>query len=162
MIPSQGSVGRLEIVFARLVRELVSRLGCQEVPGSPANVLWDVLLELPLRFSSQPETIPRAGVCSRNGIPPSPFREGPDKTTEVPNLSGDGTFLMLSGPGSSQEKPQGLEKVLLDVLLEIGVVLLDKIGVVGFLRCLSLTRKSRQRKQVPGEGISPSVTRYCW
>ncbi|QNI81696.1 hypothetical protein SynRS9907_00844 [Synechococcus sp. RS9907] len=54
---------------------------------------------------------------------------------------------MFGRPGLSQEKPGCSEKVLLDVLLEIGVVLLDKIGVVGFLRCLSLTRKSRQSRQ---------------
>ncbi|QNI57653.1 hypothetical protein SynBIOSU31_00762 [Synechococcus sp. BIOS-U3-1] len=40
------------------------------------------------------------------------------------------------------------------MLLDLGVVLLDKIGVVGFLRCPSLTRKSRQRRQDKEEGVS--------
>ena len=37
---------------------------------------------------------------------------------------------MVGGPGSSYENPGCPEIVLWDVLLEIGVVLLDKIGVV--------------------------------
>ncbi len=61
---------------------------------------------------------------------------------------------MFGRPGLSQEKPGCPENVLLEVLLEIGVVLLDKIGVVGFLRCLSLTRKSKQRRQDHAEEIS--------
>ena len=61
---------------------------------------------------------------------------------------------MFGRPGLSQEKPGCLENVLLEVLLEIGVVLLDKIGVVGFLRCLSLTRKSKQRRQDHAEEMS--------
>ena len=61
---------------------------------------------------------------------------------------------MFARPGLSQEKPGCPENVLLEVLLEIGVVLLDKIGVVGFLRCLSLTRKSKQRRQDHAEEIS--------
>ncbi|MEC7170742.1 MAG: hypothetical protein VXW08_06960, partial [Candidatus Thermoplasmatota archaeon] len=56
-------------------------------------------------------------------------------------------------PGLSQEKPGCPENVLLEVLLEIGVVLLDKNGVVGFLRCLSLTRKSRQSRQDHANGM---------
>ena len=60
---------------------------------------------------------------------------------------------MLGRPGLSQEKPGCPENVLLEVLLEIGVVLLDKIGVVGFLRCPSLTRKSRQRRQDHANGM---------
>ncbi|QNI87573.1 hypothetical protein SynROS8604_00927 [Synechococcus sp. ROS8604] len=51
---------------------------------------------------------------------------------------------MVAGPGSSLEIPGCPANVLLEVLLDLGVVLLDKIGVVGLLRCLSLTRKSRQ------------------
>ena len=65
---------------------------------------------------------------------------------------------MFGRPGLSQEKPGCLENVLLEVLLEIGVVLLDKIGVVGFLRCLSLTRKSKYRRQDHADGMSPLVT----
>ena len=45
--------------------------------------------------------------------------------------------------------------VLLEVLLDLGVVLLDKIGVVGFLRCASLTHKLRQRRQVFAEEMFP-------
>ena len=61
---------------------------------------------------------------------------------------------MFGRPRLSQGKPGCPENVLLEVLLEIGVVLLDKIGVVGFLRCLSLTRKSKQRRQDHAEEIS--------
>ena len=57
-------------------------------------------------------------------------------------------------PEWSHKTPGCLADVLLDVLLDLGVVLLDKIGVVGFLRCLSLTRKSRQRRQDKEEGVS--------
>ena len=60
---------------------------------------------------------------------------------------------MFGRPGLSQEKPGCPENVLLEVLLEIGVVLLDNIGVVGFLRCLSLTRKSRQSRQDHANGM---------
>ena len=65
---------------------------------------------------------------------------------------------MLGGPGSSRKNPGSLVVVLLDVLLDLGVVLLDKIGVVGILRCLSPTRKSRQRRQDQTEGVSPLGT----
>ena len=44
---------------------------------------------------------------------------------------------MVGGPGWSQVNPGCPEIVLWDVLLKIRVVLLDKIGVVGLLRCLS-------------------------
>ena len=37
-------------------------------------------------------------------------------------------------------------------------MLLDKIGVVGLLRCRSLTLKSRQSRQVPAGAMSPLVT----
>ena len=62
---------------------------------------------------------------------------------------------MLGGPGWSREKPGCLKIVLWDVLLEFDLVLLDKIGVVGLLRCRSLTLKSRQSRQVPAGGMSP-------
>ena len=52
--------------------------------------------------------------------------------------------------------------MLWDVLLEIGVVLLDKIGVVGLPRCRFLTLKSRQSRQVPAGGMSPLVTPSFW
>ena len=67
---------------------------------------------------------------------------------------------MFGRHGLSQEKPGCLENVLLEMLLEIGVVLLDKIGVVGFLRCLSLTRKSKQRRQDLAEEISQLGTLF--
>ena len=51
---------------------------------------------------------------------------------------------MVDGLWWSLEIPGCLANMLLEVLLDLGVVLLDKICVVGFLRCLSLTRKSRQ------------------
>jgi hypothetical protein len=54
---------------------------------------------------------------------------------------------MVDGPVLFLETPGCHENVLLEVLLDLGVVLLDKIGVVGFLRCHSLTRKSRERRQ---------------
>ena len=65
---------------------------------------------------------------------------------------------MLGGPGSSREKPGCPEIVLWDVLLELDLVLLDKIRVVGLLKCLSLTLKSRQSRQVRVDAISPLVT----
>ena len=72
---------------------------------------------------------------------------------------------MLGAPGSSHETPEGLVVVLLDVLLDVGVVLLDvgvvlldKICVVGILRCLSLTPRSRHRRQDHADGMSPLVT----
>ena len=65
---------------------------------------------------------------------------------------------MLGGPGSSRKNPGSLVVVLLDVLLDLGVVLLDKIGVVGLLRCASLTLRSRQSRQVPAGAMSPLVT----
>ena len=65
---------------------------------------------------------------------------------------------MVGGPGLSHEKPGCPEIMLWDVLLELVYVLLDKIGVVGLLRCLSLTLKSRQSRQVPAGAISPLVT----
>ena len=65
---------------------------------------------------------------------------------------------MIGGPDLSHINPGCPEIVLWDVLLEIGVVLLDKIGVVGLLRCLSLTLKSRQSRQVPAGGMSPLGT----
>ena len=65
---------------------------------------------------------------------------------------------MLGRPGLSQEKPGCPENVLLEVLLEIGVVLLNRFGIVGFPRCRSLTLKSRQSRQVPAGGMSPLVT----
>jgi len=65
---------------------------------------------------------------------------------------------MLGGPGSSRQNPGCPVVVLLDVLLDLGVVLLDKIGVVGFLRCLSLTPRSRHRRQDHADGMSPLVT----
>jgi len=65
---------------------------------------------------------------------------------------------MLGAPGLSHKKPEGLVVVLLDMLLDIGVVLLDKIGVVGILRCLSLTPRSRHRRQDHADGMSPLVT----
>ena len=40
---------------------------------------------------------------------------------------------MLGGPGSSHKTPGCIANVLLEVLLDLGVVLLDKIGVVGLL-----------------------------
>ena len=52
--------------------------------------------------------------------------------------------------------------MLLEVLLDLGVVLLDKIGVVGFLRCLSLTHKSRQRRQEFAEGMWKDLVRKGW
>ena len=66
---------------------------------------------------------------------------------------------MLGGPGSSHKTPGCIADVLLEVLLDLGVVLLDKIGVVGILGCLSLTRKSKQSKQDPENGMSPLVIR---
>ena len=65
---------------------------------------------------------------------------------------------MVDGPGWSREKPGCPGNVLLEVLLEIGVVLLDKIGVVGMLRCPSLTHKSRQRRQDQIDGLNPLET----
>ena len=65
---------------------------------------------------------------------------------------------MLGGPGSSHMNPGCPEIVLWDVLLELDLVLLDKIGVVGLLRCLSLTLKTRQSRQVPAGTMSPLVT----
>ena len=65
---------------------------------------------------------------------------------------------MLCGFGLSQEKPGCPEIVLWDVLLEFDLVLLDKIGVVGLLRCFSLTFKSRQSRQVRADAMSPLVT----
>lgn len=41
--------------------------------------------------------------------------------------------------------------MLWDVLLEVVRVLLDKIGVVGLLRCHSLTLKSRQSRQITAD-----------
>ena len=55
---------------------------------------------------------------------------------------------MLCGSGSSRKNPGCPEIVLWDVLLEIGIVLLDEIGVVGLPRCRSLTLKSRQSRNV--------------
>ena len=65
---------------------------------------------------------------------------------------------MLAGPGLSRKNPGCPEIVLWDVLLEVGVMLLDKIGVVGLLKCLSLTLKSRQSRQVLAGAMSPLVT----
>jgi hypothetical protein len=48
--------------------------------------------------------------------------------------------------------------VLWDVLLELDLVLLDKIGVIGLLKCLSLSLKSRQSRQVLAGAMSPLVT----
>jgi hypothetical protein len=62
---------------------------------------------------------------------------------------------VLDGPGWFLKTPGCPANVLLEVLLDLGVVLLDKIGVVGFLRCLSLTHKSRQRRQEFAEGMFP-------
>ena len=67
---------------------------------------------------------------------------------------------MLGGPGSSLENPGCPEIVLWDVLLELDLVLLDKIGVVGLLKCLSLTLKSRQSRQVTAGGMSPLGTPF--
>ena len=50
--------------------------------------------------------------------------------------------------------------MLWDVLLEVVRVLLDKIGVVGLLRCRFLTLKSRQSRQVPAGGMSPLGTPF--
>jgi len=50
-------------------------------------------------------------------------------------------FCFLGGPGSFAQNQGCLSIVLLDALLDAERVLLDKIRVVGFLRCLSLTRK---------------------
>ena len=60
---------------------------------------------------------------------------------------------MLHGPEWFLKTSGCPANVLLEVLLDLGVVLLDKIGVVGFLRCLSLTHKSRQRRQGFAEGM---------
>ena len=65
---------------------------------------------------------------------------------------------MVGGPGSSQINLGCPDNVLWDVLLEIGVVLLDKFGVVGLLRRRALTLKSRRSRQVPSGGMSPLVT----
>ena len=72
---------------------------------------------------------------------------------------------MSGDPGWSREKPGCPKIVLWDVLLELDLVLLeldlvllDKIGVVGLLKCLSLTLKSRQSRQVPAGAMSPLVT----
>ena len=54
------------------------------------------------------------------------------------------------------------KNVLWDVLLELDFVLLDEIGVVGLLRCLSLTLKSRQSRQVHVDAMSPLVTPSFW
>ena len=62
---------------------------------------------------------------------------------------------MLDGPWWFLKTPGCLANVLLEVLLDLGVVLLDKIGVVGFLRGLSLTHKSRQRRQEFAEEMFP-------
>ena len=50
-------------------------------------------------------------------------------------------FCCWGGPGSFTRNQGCLSIVLLDVLLDAERVLLDKMRVVGFLRCLSLTRK---------------------
>ena len=62
---------------------------------------------------------------------------------------------MLTGLGWFLKIPGSSVNVLLEVLLDLGVVLLDKIGVVGFLRCPFLTSKSRQRRQDKAEGMFP-------
>ena len=59
---------------------------------------------------------------------------------------------------NSAKNQDVLKIVLWDVLLEIDLVLLDKIGVVGLLRCASLTLRSRQSRQVPAGAMSPLVT----
>ena len=65
---------------------------------------------------------------------------------------------MSCGPGWSREKLGCPEIVLWHVLLGLGLVLLDKIRVVGLLKCLSLTLESRQSRQVRVDAMSPLVT----
>ena len=60
---------------------------------------------------------------------------------------------MVGGPCLSHEKPGCSEIVLWDMLLEIGVLFLDKIGVFRLLRFLSLTLKSRQSRQDHANGM---------
>jgi len=50
-------------------------------------------------------------------------------------------FCFWGGPGLFAQNQGCLSSVLLDMLLDTGRVLLDKMRVVGFLRCRSLTRK---------------------
>jgi len=50
-------------------------------------------------------------------------------------------FCFWGRPGLSAQNQGCPSIVLLDVLLDAGRVLLDKMRVVGFLRCRSLTRK---------------------
>jgi hypothetical protein len=50
-------------------------------------------------------------------------------------------FRYVGRPGSFTRNQRCPSIVLLDVLLDAECVLLDKMRVVGFLRCHSLTRK---------------------
>ena len=122
-------------------------------------MLLDVLLD------SCPELIKVVPISASRcyfapyGFPPSPYPALPRKSSEVPFSSEGGTSQRLGGPGWSRKTPGCIADVLLEVLLDLGVVLLDKIGVVGILGCRSLTRKSKQSKQDPENGMSPLVTR---
>jgi hypothetical protein len=63
------------------------------------------------------------------------------KTAKVPLPLRRWDFCLVSRPGSFAKNQGCPSSVLLDVLLDAGCVLLDKMRVVGFLRCRSLTRK---------------------
>ena len=68
-------------------------------------------------------------------------------------------FFDFGYPDSSHKTPGCYALVLLDALLDLRVVLLDKIGVVGLLRFTSLTLRSRHSKQDQAGGVSPLATR---
>jgi len=63
------------------------------------------------------------------------------KTTEVPLPLRQWDFCYVGRPGLFALKRGCPSIVLLDVLLDAQRVLLDKMRVVGLLRCPSLTRK---------------------
>ena len=111
------------------------------------KVLRDVLLDVLLDWCLDPPKVvpigPIRSYCDPYEFPPSPYPALPRKSSEVPFSSEGGTSQCLGGPGWSRKTPGCIADVLLEVLLDLGVVLLDKIGVVGSLRCRSLTRKSK-------------------
>ena len=123
------------------------------------SVLLDVLLDLCSELIKVVPIGSKRSYFDSYGIPPSPYPALPRKSSEVPFSSEGGTSQRLGGPDSSHKTPGCTALVLLDVLLDLGVVLLDKIGVVGLLRCASLTLRSRHSKQDQADGVSPLATR---
>ena len=101
------------------------------------SVLLDVLLDWCLDL---PKVVPIGSTRSYYdpyGIPPSPCKALPKKSSEVPFSSEGGTFQRLGGPGSFHKAPGCPENVLVEVLMETMVVLVENMCVGGTLKTFS-------------------------